>query len=154
MMSTTFPAILSKRISLSAHRSHQVTDIYVSPSSRSNTPIASRDSTNEQDFTDISGCVGNTQALLKYLSSTTKLVYIVIVDYAALSTDSDDILRLIRNYKSLEYIVVDRFQDIGKYEVYKRNQILETPEQLAAFGCRQGFPHRSVQNKLYVVNDE
>ncbi|KAI7849803.1 hypothetical protein BDC45DRAFT_266637 [Circinella umbellata] len=122
----------------------QVTNVYVSPRSHSKSPIASRDSTNEQDFTDINGCVGNTQALLNYLSSTTRLVCMVIVDYAALSTDPDDIVRLVKNYNSLECIVVDRFKDVGKYEVYRRNEILQTPEQLAAFDCRQGYPHRSV----------
>lgn len=49
-----------------------------------------------------------------------------------------------RNYKSLEYIVVDRFQDVGKYEVYLRNDILKPPEQLASFDSRSKLPHRSV----------
>ena len=49
-----------------------------------------------------------------------------------------------RNYKPLEYIIVDRFQDVGKYKVYRRNEILKTPEQLVAFGCRPKPPHRSI----------
>ncbi|KAI9009381.1 hypothetical protein CLU79DRAFT_675854, partial [Phycomyces nitens] len=65
-----------------------------------------------------------------------KKVCLVIVDYAALSTDPDDILLLVKNYKSLEYIVVDRFQDVGKHKVYLRNYILKTLEQLASFDCR------------------
>lgn len=106
-------------------------------------------------------------ASLTCLSSTTKKICLVIVGYAALSTDPDDILLLVkyvfipqlfidththtltdaishRNYKSLEYIIVDRFQDVGKYEVYRRNDILKTPEQLASFDCRPKLPHRSI----------
>lgn len=106
-------------------------------------------------------------ALLTRLSSKTKKVCLVIVDYAALSTDPDDILLLVkyvlipysfidkhaltltdaishRNYKSLEYIVVDRFQDVEKYEVYLRNYILKTPEQLTSFDFRPKLPHLSI----------
>ncbi|KAG0885801.1 hypothetical protein G6F15_003898 [Rhizopus arrhizus] len=118
--------------------------MYVSPSSCSKSPIAARDMTTDKDYTDISGCVGNTQSSLMCLSSTTKKICLVIVGYAALSTDPDDILLLVKNYKSLEYIIVDRFQDVGKYEVYRRNDILKTPEQLASFDCRPKLPHRSI----------
>ncbi|KAI7896634.1 uncharacterized protein EV154DRAFT_535603 [Mucor mucedo] len=69
-------------------------DVYVSPSSRSKSLIAARDMATDKDYTDVRGCVGNTQSLLKYLSSTTKKVCFVIVYYAALSTDPDDILLL------------------------------------------------------------
>ncbi|CEG71606.1 hypothetical protein RMATCC62417_07312 [Rhizopus microsporus] len=122
----------------------KVIDVYVSPSSPSKSPIAERDMTTDKDYTDISGCAGNTQSLLTCLSTTTKKVCLVIVDYAALSTDPDDILLLVKNYKSLGYIVVDRFQDVGKYEVFQRNYILKTPEQLASFDCRPKLPHRSI----------
>lgn len=96
--------ILKNMISCLQSRS-QVKDVYVSPSSRSNSPIAARDMKTIKDYTDLSGCVGNTQSLLNYLSSTTKKVCLVIVDYAALSTDPHDILLLIKNYKSLECIM-------------------------------------------------
>ncbi|KAG2219380.1 hypothetical protein INT45_006088 [Circinella minor] len=141
--------IIKNMISCLQSRS-QVTDVYVSPSSRSKSPIAARDMTTDKDYTDkdytdISGCcIGNTQSLLTYLSSTTKQVCLVIVDYAALSTDPHDILLLVKNYKSLECIIVDRFQDVGKYEVYRRNDILKTPEQLASFDCRPKLPHQSI----------
>ncbi|KAG2227196.1 hypothetical protein INT45_008440 [Circinella minor] len=145
--------IIKNMISCLQSRS-QVTDVYVSPSSRSKSPIAASDMTTDKDYTDISGCcVGNTQSLLTYLSSTTKQVWLVIVDYAALSTDPHDILLLVntdadttsqRNSKSLECIIVDRFQDVGKYEVYRRNDILKTPEQLTSFDCRPKLPHRSI----------
>lgn len=83
-------------------------------------------------------------ALLNYLSSTTKKVCLVIVDYAALSTDPHDILLLIKNYKSLECSIVDRFKDVGKYEVYRRNDIIKSPEQLVSFDCRPKLPQRSI----------
>ncbi|KAI8334481.1 hypothetical protein BD560DRAFT_378436 [Blakeslea trispora] len=122
----------------------QVTDVYVSTNSRSKSPIAARHMTTNKDFTDIRDCVENTQSLLTYLSSTTKKVCLVIVDYAALSTDPHDIMLLIKNYKSLECIIVDRFKDIRKYEVYRRNNILKTPEQLESFDCRPKLPQRSI----------
>lgn len=52
---------IKKTISCLQSRS-QVTDIYVSPSSRSKSPIASRDMITDESYTDISGCVGNTQS--------------------------------------------------------------------------------------------
>lgn len=90
----------------------------------------------------------------------------MIVDYAALSTDPDDVLLLVkyvfipisiliiihiltdtlshRNYTSLEYIFVDRFNEVGKYEVYFRDDIIKSPEQLALFDCRPKLPHKSI----------
>lgn len=137
--------ILKNMISCLQSRS-QVKDVYVSPSSRSNNPIAGRDMKTIKDYTDLSGCVGNTQSLLNYLSSTTKKVCLVIVDYAALSTDPHDILLLIKNYKSLECIIVDRFKDVGKYEVYRRNDIIKSPEQLVSFDCRPKLPQRDLRH--------
>ncbi|KAI9277402.1 hypothetical protein BY458DRAFT_104855 [Sporodiniella umbellata] len=135
--------IIKNMISCLQFRS-QAIDVYVSPSSRSKSPIAAKSMTTDKDYTDIRDCVGNTQSLLTYLSSTTKKVCLVIVDYAALSTDLDDILLLVKNYESLECIIVDRFQDVGKYEVYRRNDILKTPGQLALFDCRPKLPQRFI----------
>ncbi|KAI8887166.1 hypothetical protein K501DRAFT_269136 [Backusella circina FSU 941] len=82
--------------------------------------------------------------LLKYLSSTEKKVCLVIVDYAALSTVPVDVQALVKNHKSLEYIVVDRLKETGRYEVYRRMKILQTPDCLDSFNCRKGLPHRSI----------
>ena len=53
--------IIENMISCLQSRS-QVTDVYVSPNSCSKSPIAARDMTTDKDYTDISGCVGNTQS--------------------------------------------------------------------------------------------
>lgn len=92
----------------------QVKDAYVSPSGCSKSPVAARDMTTNKDYTNISGCIRYTQynfykngkfretmirsinTLFMYLSSTTKQVCLIIVDYAALSTDPDNILLLVK----------------------------------------------------------
>lgn len=52
--------IIENMISYLQSRS-KVIDVYVSPNIYSKNPIAARDMTMDEDYTDISGCVGNTQ---------------------------------------------------------------------------------------------
>ncbi|ORE12432.1 hypothetical protein BCV71DRAFT_191061, partial [Rhizopus microsporus] len=69
---------------------------------------------------------------------------LVIVDYAALSTVPADVQALVKSHESLEYIVVDRLKETGRYEVYRRMEILQTADCLDSFNCRKGLPHRSI----------
>ncbi|KAL4210878.1 hypothetical protein AB4K20DRAFT_1826911 [Rhizopus microsporus] len=76
-----------------------------------------------------------------------KIVYIIKADdrdYAALSTVPADVQALVKSHESLEYIVVDRLKETGRYEVYRRMEILQTADCLDSFNCRKGLPHRSI----------
>lgn len=42
-----------------------------------------------------------------------------------------------RNHKSLEYIVVDRLKETGRYQVYRHIEILQTPDCLESFDCHK-----------------
>lgn len=42
-----------------------------------------------------------------------------------------------RNHKSLEYIVVDRLKETGRYQVYRQIEILRTPDCLESFDCHK-----------------
>ncbi|KAI9274147.1 hypothetical protein EDC94DRAFT_510028, partial [Helicostylum pulchrum] len=81
--------------------------------------------------------------LLSKLSANIKKVCIVIVDYAGLSTNPDDIRTLVNTYSCLECIVVDRFRETEKYEVYSRSKILNNDNYLNPFACCKALPHRS-----------
>ncbi|KAG1175249.1 hypothetical protein G6F46_012331 [Rhizopus delemar] len=137
---------LQNMITCLRHRS-LVEAVYVSPNSLAKSPIVSRDMSNTDEELvqmELDNCAGSTQTLLAYLSSTEKKVCLIIVDYAALSTKSADVLALVKNHKSLEYIVVDRLKETGRYEVYRRIEILQTSDCLDSFDYRKGFPHRSI----------
>ncbi|CAO3702354.1 unnamed protein product [Rhizopus stolonifer] len=86
---------------------------------------------------------GSTQTLLSKLSANVKKVCLVVVDYAGLSTNPDNIRSLVKNYRCLECIVVDRFHETGKYEIYHRSEILTNNHRLNHFACRKALPHRS-----------
>ncbi|KAI8098320.1 uncharacterized protein B0P05DRAFT_460701, partial [Gilbertella persicaria] len=73
--------------------------IYVSPQCLAGSPIASRDMPNavkEPETMELNYCAGSTQTLLSKLSANIKKVCLVIVDYAGLSTNPDDIRTLVK----------------------------------------------------------
>ncbi|GAA5809109.1 hypothetical protein MFLAVUS_002513 [Mucor flavus] len=116
---------------------------YVSPQCLAGSPIDSRDMPNaaeELEKMELNYCAGSTQTLLSKLSVNIKKVCIAVVDYAGLSTNPDDIRTLVN---CLECIVVDRFRETGKYEVYSRSKILNNDNYLKPFACRKALPHRS-----------
>ncbi|KAI9358399.1 hypothetical protein BD770DRAFT_320880 [Pilaira anomala] len=117
--------------------------IYISPQCLAGSPIASKDMPDvveELEKMELNYCTGSTQTLLSKLSANIKKVCLVIVDYAGLSTNPDDIRTLV---VCLEYIVVDRFRETGKYEVYSRSKILNNDNYLKPFACRKALPRRS-----------
>ncbi|RCH98393.1 hypothetical protein CU097_011546 [Rhizopus azygosporus] len=90
----------------------------------------------------------NCAALLIYLSSTEEKVCLVVVDYAALSTEPSDALTLVKNHKAIEYIFVERLKETGRYEVYRRVETLQSPDCLESFDCRDGIPHRPIKKRI------
>ncbi|KAG0748649.1 hypothetical protein G6F57_006368 [Rhizopus arrhizus] len=108
--------------------------MYVSPQSLAGSLIDSRDMPNvveELEKMELNYCVGSTQTLLSKLSANIKKVCLVIVDYAGLSTNPDNIRTLVNNHSCLECIMVDRFRERGKYEMYSRAEILNNDNYLA-----------------------
>ncbi|KAI8080449.1 hypothetical protein BDF21DRAFT_339960, partial [Thamnidium elegans] len=120
--------------------------IYVSPRCSAGSPIDSRDMPNvveELEKMELNYCAGSTQTLLSKLSANIKKVCLLIVDYAGLSTNPDDIRTLVNNYNCLECIVVDRSYETGKYKVYSCSKILNNDNYLKPFACRKALPHCS-----------
>ncbi|KAI9255817.1 hypothetical protein BDA99DRAFT_539952 [Phascolomyces articulosus] len=118
-------------------------DVYVSANTRVKSTITSINMELEtgQEFKDI--IVGK-EAHKKRLATTKKVVCLMIVYYTALSTGPNDILRLVKNNTSLQYIIVYRVEEAGKYDVLRKNEIIRTLEKLQAFDCLQGrLPRRS-----------
>ncbi|KAG0950625.1 hypothetical protein G6F57_006080 [Rhizopus arrhizus] len=105
-----------------------VGSVYVSPKSLAKRPTISRDMSNmDEELTqmELDSYAGNMQMCL------------VTVNYAALSTKPADVLALVKNHKSLEYIVVDRLKETGRYQVYRHIEILRTPDCLESFDCHK-----------------
>ncbi|KAI7896756.1 uncharacterized protein EV154DRAFT_173063 [Mucor mucedo] len=87
-------------------------------------------------------CDGTTEDLLLYLSSETRLVRLVSIDYAGLSTNLGDLRSFVSDYKCIKEIVIDKGHRV---EVFPRKQLLKDDEVLL-FHCRD---KSVVHNKLF-----
>ncbi|KAI8089060.1 uncharacterized protein BX664DRAFT_332074 [Halteromyces radiatus] len=82
------------------------------------------------------------QDLISYLVVTEK-VCLVVIDFAGLSTNVDDLRSLIENHKNLQRIIVDHLPYEIEVKIYERDLLLSDPSALEAFSCRKGFYKRS-----------
>ncbi|KAG2218997.1 hypothetical protein INT45_007659 [Circinella minor] len=113
-------------------------DVFVSYNTSANDPISGRDATTPPYTFD--DCSGNTQDLINKITKSARPIRLVIIDYAGLSTNPDDIKLFISLNKSIREVVVD----IGhKVEVYSRHDLLKNINILNKFRCRKGCVKRS-----------
>ncbi|KAG2213857.1 hypothetical protein INT47_001126 [Mucor saturninus] len=79
------------------------TRIFLSPCSWASTPLQSRNlQPGSQGITDNLGVYGNTQDLLTYLKSVNHNVCLVAIDFAGLTTRSEDITKSVQTNASLK----------------------------------------------------
>ncbi|KAI8089079.1 uncharacterized protein BX664DRAFT_332116 [Halteromyces radiatus] len=116
-----------------------VDKIFASWSSPSSQPICERDVDDDQKLND-----GNTQDLLYLLDRTRAPVILVVIDYAGLSTNTEDLLQFISKYKKLEKIVVDRIPVTCEVEILSRHQLLNDKAIINKFNCRNRPVKRSL----------
>ncbi|KAI7896615.1 hypothetical protein EV154DRAFT_411329, partial [Mucor mucedo] len=103
-----------------------------------NDPIAERDATTPlYTFEDRSG---NTQDLITKITKSSRQIRLVVIDYAGLSTNPDNIKLFLSSSKSVREVVVD----IGhKVEVYSRHDLTKNTRNFNKFRCRRECVKRS-----------
>lgn len=113
-------------------------DVFVSYNTPVNNLIAEQDATTPPYTFD--DCSGNTQDLITKITKSARQIRLVVIDYAGLSTNLDNIKLLISLNKSVREVVVD----IGhKVEIYSRHDMLKNISILNKFRCRRGCVKRS-----------
>jgi hypothetical protein len=80
-------------------------DVFVSYNTSANDPIAERDATTPPYTFD--DCSGNTQGLITRITKSARQIRLVVIGYAGLSTNPDDIRSFIYSIKSIREVVVD-----------------------------------------------
>ncbi|ORE06578.1 hypothetical protein BCV72DRAFT_121138 [Rhizopus microsporus var. microsporus] len=113
-------------------------DVFVSCNTSANDPITERDATTPPYTFD--DCSGNTQDLITKITNSARQIRLVVIDYAGLSTNPDDIRLFISLNKSIREVVMN----IGhKVEVYSRYDLLKNIKILNKFRCRRECVKRS-----------
>ncbi|KAF1800342.1 hypothetical protein FB192DRAFT_1380265 [Mucor lusitanicus] len=86
---------------------------------------------------------GTTQDLLQYLKTTKKRVILVVLDYAGLTTNTEDLRDFLREYTNVVQIIVDRLPVTTEVEIFNTKLLLEDREAIKRFDCRTPPVHRS-----------
>ncbi|ORY97467.1 hypothetical protein BCR43DRAFT_489818 [Syncephalastrum racemosum] len=120
-----------------------VDKVFVSPVCKSQQPMHLRDYGLQDDQMQIlkQYADGSTQDLLQYLAAATK-VCLVVVDYAGLSTNTEDLYEFISKYESISKVVVDQLPSTNDAKFFERADLLDGPS-IKGFNCRKGNPQRS-----------
>ncbi|KAI7896026.1 uncharacterized protein EV154DRAFT_493246 [Mucor mucedo] len=84
---------------------------------------------------------GDCQDMLDYITMSNRTVRLVVIDYAGLSTNPDDLKEFVRKHKQLKEIAVDEGQ---KMTVFSRHELLKDEKLLQKFNCRIGSVKRSL----------
>ncbi|CAO3651409.1 unnamed protein product [Cunninghamella echinulata] len=79
--------------------------------------------------------------MMERITTEYKKVRLVIIDYAGLSTNPDDIRDFIKKYKNIKELVVDCGDKIN---VINRYDLLHCPTVAKNFRCRKGSIKRSI----------
>ncbi|ORX42678.1 hypothetical protein DM01DRAFT_1330024 [Hesseltinella vesiculosa] len=121
-----------------------VDKVFISSFCKADDKIAERDLEIGCDKTRkfISEIDGTMQDLISYLA-TTKKVCLVVIDFAGLSTNVEDLFCFIRNNGNIEKIIVDCLPFENNVKVYERSSLLKDTEALHEFSYRQRFTQRS-----------
>ncbi|KAI9487111.1 MAG: hypothetical protein EXX96DRAFT_551861 [Benjaminiella poitrasii] len=120
------------------------TKIFVSPCSWASTPLESRDlQPNSQAIMDDLDVDGNTQDLLTYLKSVSHDVCLVAIDFAGITTRSEDIIKLVETNPSLKKIVIETFAQCNEVFIFNTEKLVEDNDLLQKFEDRNYFIQRS-----------
>ncbi|KAI9006602.1 hypothetical protein CLU79DRAFT_689887, partial [Phycomyces nitens] len=107
-------------------------DVFVSYNTFASNIIAERDTTSQQYTFEY--CSGTTQDLIKMITKSARSIRLVVIDYAGLSTNPDDIRLFLSLNKSVREIVVE----VGnKAKVFSRFDLLKKDTIIKRFQCRK-----------------
>ncbi|CAO3617002.1 unnamed protein product [Cunninghamella blakesleeana] len=95
-------------------------------------PISSRDANNNKLMKQIK----KASNLISLLKNTEKSICLIVVDYAGLVTEFNDLFELFWKYEKLKMVIVDLLSLKNKVEKIERDQALNDPSILSSFDCR------------------
>ncbi|KAF1804783.1 hypothetical protein FB192DRAFT_1051949 [Mucor lusitanicus] len=122
-------------------RNRSVVDkVFVSKSSAASQPFDTRDS----NATITEGTNGTTKDFIEYLNKTQKEVILVVLDYAGLTTNVEDLKEFLSNQKNIKKIIVDRLPITTEVEIYETELLLRDQKAINKFNCRTQPVQRSL----------
>ncbi|KAG1175470.1 hypothetical protein G6F70_004089 [Rhizopus microsporus] len=109
--------------------------VFVSPCSSADMEFSKRDTSKKSlKFME------SFKYLLLFLKAETRMVRLIAIDYAGLSTNVEDLRSLVNNHKCVKEIVIDKGHRV---ELFSRKQLLKDDEVLRLFRCRTKAVNRS-----------
>ncbi|KAF1796284.1 hypothetical protein FB192DRAFT_1337011 [Mucor lusitanicus] len=118
------------------------TRIYASPCSWASSPLESRDLRPQVIMNNLS-VDGNTQDLLTYLKSVSHDVCLVAIDFAGLTTRSQDIIKLVETNPSLKKIAIETFAQCNELFIFNTEELVQNNDLLRKFEDRNCLIQRS-----------
>lgn len=86
---------------------------------------------------------GNTQDLLTYLKSVSHDVCLVAIDFAGLTTRSQDIIKLVETNPSLKKIAIETFAQCNELFIFNTEELVQNNDLLRKFEDRNCLIQRS-----------
>ncbi|KAG2201332.1 hypothetical protein INT47_001420, partial [Mucor saturninus] len=114
-------------------------DVFASCRANADDKIDDRDIKSTMIY-KVSHVHGDCQDMLDYITMSNRTVRLVVIDYAGLSTNPDDLKEFVRKHKQLKEIAIDEGQ---KMAVFSRHELLKDEKLLQKFNCRIGSVKRS-----------
>ncbi|KAI9484941.1 hypothetical protein BDB00DRAFT_773980 [Zychaea mexicana] len=117
--------------------------VFASYSSTSKQPFADRDRT---DPIHVPKTSGNTQDLLRLLSTTSKPIAIVAIDFAGLTTNTNDLIQWLRDHEIVKIVLIDNIEALNQTYTFTREQLLTDILVLQQFDSRPAPIERSLKS--------
>ncbi|KAI9267002.1 hypothetical protein BY458DRAFT_437561, partial [Sporodiniella umbellata] len=126
------------------HERSFTSKVYVSTNSYSSTPFFERDLKNKDSIIDkLSQVTGNTQDMLIYLKSIKHNVCLVSIDFAGLTTRTQDIIQLIETNPAIKKIAIETFTVANELFLFDTDSLKADTELLEKFNSRKKSIQRS-----------
>ncbi|ORX52439.1 hypothetical protein DM01DRAFT_1323617 [Hesseltinella vesiculosa] len=119
-----------------------VKKVFVSPSSSASEKISARDTNEVGIARRLKNVDGNTQDLISFIAATEN-VCLVVLDFAGITTDAEDLRSFVQDNSNLKMIVIDQLPFQHEVKLFQRNQLLNDPQALENFICRKSCVQRS-----------
>ncbi|KAI7853140.1 hypothetical protein BDC45DRAFT_511425 [Circinella umbellata] len=116
--------------------------VYISPCSSANQEIQSGDFESTFDISKLEGVVGTTQDMISYIGITSK-VSLVVLDFAGLTTNVNDLKQFLLDMPNIVNIIVDQTPKKNQVTMFSRDQLLNDQEKINQFDCRTNRIQRS-----------
>ncbi|KAI8882215.1 hypothetical protein K501DRAFT_187250, partial [Backusella circina FSU 941] len=108
---------------------------FTSASCDANQPLLARDLKKNTDMLSKITADGDMQDLLAYIRTRDKIC-IVVIDFAGLTTNSEDLEQFLRNNPNIVKLIVDKLPHTNSIHVYNSDELLNDQNKLQEFKCR------------------